>query len=138
MAPIVVYQFVKMTAKQRVAISVAYRQLNSPLQFLLTSSGKQAASSSQQYLAPFASFWERSASYLHRRGVVLGNYRSLYAFKAKFHPHWESRYLFVSEKQAAPRILLALVQVHSGGWSSMLKESCCRIVSHIKLVVSSL
>lgn len=93
---------------------------------------------SQQYLAPFASFWERSASYLHRRGVVLGNYRSLYAFKAKFHPHWESRYLLVSEKQAAPRILLALVQVHSGGWSSMLKESCCRIVFHIKLVVSSM
>jgi hypothetical protein len=53
----------------------------------------------------------------------LDSYRSLYAFKAKFQPTWESRYLLVSERQAIPRILLALARVHGTGWRSMLHEA---------------
>ncbi len=66
---------------------------------------------------------ERSAAFLHRRGIVLDTYRSLYAFKAKFQPAWEPRYLIVSEGQALPRILLALAWVHGTGWRSMLHEA---------------
>lgn len=66
---------------------------------------------------------ERCAASLHRRGIVLGTYRSLYAFKAKFQPTWEARCLIVSEGQALPRILLALAQAHDSGWKSLLKEA---------------
>jgi phosphatidylglycerol lysyltransferase len=73
--------------------------------------------------APSSSLLERCAASLHRRGIVLGAYRSLYAFKAKFQPTWEARYLIVSEGQALPRILLALARVHGCGWWSMLQEA---------------
>jgi phosphatidylglycerol lysyltransferase len=69
------------------------------------------------------SLLERSAAFLHRRGIVLDTYRSLYAFKAKFQPTWESRYLIASEGQALPRILLALARLHGTGWRSMLHEA---------------
>lgn len=69
-----------------------------------------------------ASLLERCAASLHQRGIVLGAYRSLAAFKSKFHPDWEARYLIVSEGQALPRILLALAHVHSSGWRGMLSS----------------
>jgi phosphatidylglycerol lysyltransferase len=74
---------------------------------------------------------ERSAAFLHRCGIVLDTYRSLYAFKAKFQPTWEPRYLIVSEGQALPRILLALAWVHGAGWRSMLQEACKKIVAFV-------
>jgi len=70
-----------------------------------------------------SSILERSATFLHRRGIVLDTYRSLYAFKAKFQPTWEPRYLIASEAQALPRMLLALAQVHGTGWRSLLHEA---------------
>ena len=70
-----------------------------------------------------SSILERSATFLHRRGIVLDTYRSLYAFKAKFQPTWEPRYLIASEAQALPRMLLALAQVHGTGWRSLLQEA---------------
>jgi phosphatidylglycerol lysyltransferase len=73
--------------------------------------------------APSSSLLERCAASLHRRGIALGAYRSLYAFKAKFQPTWEARYLIVSEGQALPCILLALAWVHGSGWRSMLQEA---------------
>ncbi len=70
-----------------------------------------------------ASLLERSAAFLHRQGIILNTYRSLYTFKAKFQPTWEPRYLIFSEGQALPRILLALARVHGMGWRSMLYEA---------------
>jgi phosphatidylglycerol lysyltransferase len=67
------------------------------------------------WLTPF----ERSATFLHQRGILLGSYRSINAFKAKFQPTWEARYLIVSEGSALPRILLALAQAHDCGWGSL-------------------
>jgi len=62
-----------------------------------------------------SSLIERSAAYLHQRGALLGQYRSLYAFKAKFQPHWEDRYLMFDEWRFFPQMLLALAQVHGCG-----------------------
>jgi phosphatidylglycerol lysyltransferase len=73
--------------------------------------------------SPSSSFVERSAAYLHQRGVLLGQYRSLYAFKAKFQPRWEERYLIVSERQSLPQVLLALARVHGCGIRYMLRET---------------
>ena len=70
-----------------------------------------------------SSLLERSATFLYQRGIVLDAYRSLYAFKAKFQPAWEARYLIVSGGQALPRVLLALAWVHGTGGRSMLQET---------------
>lgn len=80
-----------------------------------------SATGCEQSIRPF-SLLERSAAFLHRRGIVLDTYRSLYAFKAKFQPTWESRYIIVSKRRALPRILLALAWVHGTGWRGMLQE----------------
>lgn len=73
--------------------------------------------------------FERSAAFLHRRGVLLGSYRSINAFKAKFQPTWQARYLIVSEGAALPRILLALAQAHDRGWWSMCYKVWFKMVS---------
>ena len=84
-----------------------------------------SAAEQEKHALP-SSLLERCAASLHRRGIVLGAYRSLYAFKAKFQPTWEARYLIVNEGQALPRILLALARAHGSGWWSMLKSATPR------------
>ncbi len=69
------------------------------------------------------SFIERSAAYLHHQGLLLGQYRSLYAFKAKFQPQWEERYMIVSERQSLPQILLAMARVHGYGIRPLLRDA---------------
>ena len=59
-----------------------------------------------------ARLFQRSAAYIHRRGLLLGNYRSLYFFKQKFQPTWEPRYLVLSDASSLPRVLVALASVH--------------------------
>jgi phosphatidylglycerol lysyltransferase len=73
--------------------------------------------------APFlARRMEQSAHYLHRRGLLLGAYRSLYFFKDKFQPVWEARYLAVSEVSALPQVLAALSQAMGVGWREMARD----------------
>jgi lysylphosphatidylglycerol synthetase-like protein (DUF2156 family) len=79
------------------------------------------ATSCKPWPRPFSSL-ERSAAFLHRRGLVLGAYRSINAFKAKFQPTWEARYLIVSERSYFPRILLALAQAHDRGWWNVFHQ----------------
>jgi phosphatidylglycerol lysyltransferase len=69
------------------------------------------------------SWLERSASFLHQRKLLLGNYTSLYAFKAKFRPAWEPRYLVLSDATALPRLGTALLAVHGYSWLTMLKDT---------------
>ncbi len=90
----------------------------------------------REHVRTLRPFWERSAIFLHHRGMVLRSYRSLYAFKAKFHPIWEPRYLIVSDKYAMPFILLALVRIHSRGWRSTLKGAGEKMFGAFKLSMS--
>src|SRR5262249_44827491 len=66
---------------------------------------------------------QRTVAYLHRRGLLLGNYRSLSFFKQKFQPVWEPRYLVVEDLSALPRVLHALASVHGMSWRTMLYEA---------------
>jgi lysylphosphatidylglycerol synthetase-like protein (DUF2156 family) len=43
---------------------------------------------------------------------LLKTHRSLFYFKQKFHPRWESRYVVVSSSLVLPKIALALLRVH--------------------------
>jgi phosphatidylglycerol lysyltransferase len=62
------------------------------------------------------SWLERSAGFLYSRKLLLGNYASLYAFKAKFRPVWEPRYLVVTDTRGLPRVLAALMRAHGYTW----------------------
>jgi phosphatidylglycerol lysyltransferase len=79
-----------------------------------------ATQASQQ---PSCSWLERSAAYLYRSKLLLGNYASLYHFKAKFHPTWEPRYLIVTDTGALPRVLLALMNAQGYTWWRMLRDT---------------
>ncbi len=66
---------------------------------------------------------ERSAAFLYRRKLLLANYASLYAFKAKFRPAWEPRYLVVADPRALPRVLLALMHAQGTSWWAMTRDT---------------
>jgi len=70
---------------------------------------------------------QRSAAYLHRRGLLLGNYRSLYFFKHKFQPVWEPRYLVVNDAATLPRVLIALAVVHGMQWRAAVRDVCASV-----------
>ena len=73
-------------------------------------------------ITPSARLLQRSAAYLHRRGMLLGNYRSLYFFKSKFQPIWEPRYLVLTDASALPRVLIALAVVHGMEWRTAVRD----------------
>ena len=81
-----------------------------------------------------SSLVERGAAFLHQRGILLGKYRSLYFFKAKFQPTWEPRYLIVGERSALLRILLALARAHGSGWLNIVKEMWVTLDSPITIL----
>ncbi len=68
---------------------------------------KQEMTPRQQQLTSFA------IDRLH----LLETRRTLFNFKQKFHPHWESRYLIVNTTLALPKIALAVLRLrnYSGG-----------------------
>lgn len=85
-----------------------------------------------QHPAHSVSWLERSASFLHQRKLLLGNYTSLYAFKAKFRPTWEPRYLVIGDTAALPRIGTALLEVHGYSWLTMLQETWMHCVHPLR------
>jgi phosphatidylglycerol lysyltransferase len=52
------------------------------------------------------------ASLVSEQMRLLKMHRSLFHFKEKFQPCWESRYIVISSTLALPRIALALLRVH--------------------------
>src|SRR5690349_23291644 len=66
---------------------------------------------------------ERGAAFLYKRRLLLANYASLYAFKAKFRPAWEPRYLVVADPRALPRVLLALMHAQGTSWWAMTRDT---------------
>jgi len=57
--------------------------------------------------------WQQQfASLVSEQMQLLKTHRSLFHFKEKFHPCWESRYIVISSTLALPRTALALLRVH--------------------------
>ena len=57
--------------------------------------------------------WQREfASLVSEQMRLLKTHRSLFHFKQKFQPCWESRYIVISSTLALPRTALALLRVH--------------------------
>jgi phosphatidylglycerol lysyltransferase len=66
--------------------------------------------------SPAASRWTRLGGILYRHGERVYRFRGLRAFKDKFHPEWESRYLAYPGGLRLPRVLTDVSALIAGGY----------------------
>lgn len=66
--------------------------------------------------------WSRWASLVYLHGESMYNFRGLRAYKEKFHPHWEPRYLATPHRFALPWILADVATLISGGPNNVRRE----------------
>jgi phosphatidylglycerol lysyltransferase len=57
---------------------------------------------------------EKALRYLYEHLNQFYNFKGLHAFKEKFHPRWEPRYLIYPGKAALPEVVVALIRADSG------------------------
>ena len=66
-----------------------------------------------------APLWNRLATFVYERGESFYNFQGLRAFKEKFHPVWEPRYLAWPGGLALPRVLADISALIAGGYRRM-------------------
>ena len=80
---------------------------------------------------------EHALHYIYEHVGKFYNFKGLHAFKDKYHPHWEPRYLIYSNAASLPAISLAMAQAEAGKdnlWSSYLpKKSDCSVTETVAL-----
>ena len=72
--------------------------------------------------SPVAPLWARLGSFLYRHGEALYNFQGLRAYKEKFGPVWEPRYLAYPGGLALPRILTDVTALVAGGYRRIFKR----------------
>lgn len=75
----------------------------------VVSLGMVALADTRQEMTPAQ---RQLASFVMDHLRLLETHRSLFKFKEKFHPSWESRYVVASTTLALPKIALAILRVH--------------------------
>jgi phosphatidylglycerol lysyltransferase len=66
--------------------------------------------------SPVAPLWNRLASFLYEHGEAVYSFRGLRAFKDKFEPVWEPRYLAYPGGLRLPRVLADVSALIAGGY----------------------
>ena len=69
-----------------------------------------------------APVWHKLGALLYRHGEHFYNFRGLRAYKEKFQPRWEPRYLASPGGLALPRILTNVTSLISGGVSGIVRR----------------
>jgi phosphatidylglycerol lysyltransferase len=69
---------------------------------------------------PYAPLWHRVGALVYQHGEHFYNFQGLRAYKGKFDPVWEPRYLASPGGLALPRILTNIATLISGGAKGML------------------
>lgn len=64
---------------------------------------------------PKASLWERLCAFVYERGNRYYNFKGLRAFKEKFDPEWDARYLVVTDRASAALSAAAAAILIAGG-----------------------
>jgi phosphatidylglycerol lysyltransferase len=73
--------------------------------------------------SPVASLWNRVGAFVYQHGESLYNFQGLRAYKEKFNPMWEPRYLACPGGLRLPRILTDVSALIAGGYRRIfLKE----------------
>jgi phosphatidylglycerol lysyltransferase len=67
-----------------------------------------------------APLWSRVGSFLYTHGEAFYRFRGLRAFKQKFRPEWEPRYLVYPGGLGLPRIVADLSALIAGGYSKLV------------------
>jgi len=70
--------------------------------------------------SPVAPLWNRLGSFLYSHGEKFYNFQGLRAYKDKFHPSWESRYLAYPGGLRLPRTLADVAALIAGGYRRIL------------------
>jgi phosphatidylglycerol lysyltransferase len=70
--------------------------------------------------SPAAPLWNRLGSFLYTHGEKFYNFQGLRAYKDKFHPSWESRYLAYPGGLRLPRTLADVAALIAGGYRRIL------------------
>ena len=70
--------------------------------------------------SPVAPLWNRLGRFLYRHGEALYNFQGLRAYKEKFHPVWEPRYLAYPGGLRLPRVLADVAALIAGGYRRIL------------------
>ena len=70
--------------------------------------------------SPVAPFWNRLGSFLYKHGEAFYHFQGLRAFKQKFHPQWEPRYLAYPGGFRLPIILADVSALVAGGYRRVL------------------
>ena len=73
-------------------------------------------------LAGRTSLWTRLGSFLYAHGEAFYNFQGLRAYKEKFHPVWQSRYLAYPGGLTLPRTLADVAALIAGGYVRILRK----------------
>ena len=70
--------------------------------------------------SPLATLWHRLGAFLYEHGEAVYSFQGLRAFKEKFNPRWEPRYLAYPGGLRLPRILADTSALIAGGYRNIL------------------
>ena len=70
--------------------------------------------------SPVAPMWHRLGALLYKHGGTVYNFQGLRAFKEKFAPEWEPRYLAYPGGWQLPRVLADTAALIAGGYRKIL------------------
>jgi phosphatidylglycerol lysyltransferase len=70
--------------------------------------------------SPIAPLWTKFGTFLYEHGEAIYKFQGLRAFKEKFDPIWESRYMASPGGLKLPRILADVVALVAGGYRRVL------------------
>jgi phosphatidylglycerol lysyltransferase len=73
--------------------------------------------------SPVAPLWSKVGRFVYGHGETFYNFKGLRAYKEKFHPEWEPRYLAYPGGLALPRILADVSALIAGGYRRILLKS---------------
>ena len=71
--------------------------------------------------SPLSPLWNRLAGFLYRHGEAFYNFEGLRAYKEKFHPVWEARYLAHPGGLALPVVLADIAALSAGGYLRLVR-----------------
>jgi len=72
--------------------------------------------------SPVASLWSRFGNFLYEHGESIYNFRGLRAYKEKFDPAWEPRYLAYPGRLRLPRIMADVSALVAGGYPQIFRR----------------
>ena len=71
--------------------------------------------------SPLAPLWSRLGRIVYRRGEHFYNFQGLRAFKEKFHPVWEPRYLAYPGGLSLPGVMADVSALVAGGYTRIFR-----------------